>query len=100
MDAIETEDPAQVANNGDESPDSTSSASEGSIPGGSSNNVFSSSRPRDIGDGMSKGLGNVFKGVLGGVAMMVASPVAVRKPLSLSTFNGRDIRGLRLYIVA
>lgn len=37
--------------------------------------IFSTSRPRDAVDGLSKGLGNAFKGLFGGVAMMVAAPV-------------------------
>ena len=36
---------------------------------------FSTSRPRDATDGIGKGLGNVAKGVFGGLSLMVAAPI-------------------------
>jgi hypothetical protein len=39
--------------------------------------IFSSSKPRDAMDGMSKGAGNILKGVMGGAALLVAAPVKV-----------------------
>ncbi len=37
--------------------------------------VFSSEKPKDAIDGLSSGIGNVSKGVLGGIAMMMAAPI-------------------------
>jgi len=37
--------------------------------------VFSSEMPRDALDGVSSGLGNVTRGVIGGLAMMMAAPI-------------------------
>ena len=37
--------------------------------------VFSSEKPRDALDGVSSGLGNVTRGVVGGLAMMMAAPI-------------------------
>lgn len=36
---------------------------------------FSTSRPRDAMDGAAKGMGNIAKGVFGGLTMMVAAPI-------------------------
>ena len=38
-------------------------------------NFFSTSKPRDATDGLGKGLGNIAKGVFGGVTMMIAAPI-------------------------